>query len=138
MLHPRGSPPQPPPQLACIRNTLTFSVKKKGASSLYSDASTARPTDADVRVPLLWRTDEAKERKKITDEALQGIDSRQGTDEARKKKKEKHELIMAKRGKRGGCSPMGCLVDLNGGCPAELRAELRVELRVVKRGILYA
>ncbi|KAL2329075.1 hypothetical protein Fmac_022502 [Flemingia macrophylla] len=30
-------------------------------------------------------------------------------------------LIVAKGGKRGGCSATGCLVDLNGGCPAELR-----------------
>lgn len=30
-------------------------------------------------------------------------------------------LIVAKDGTRGGCSATGCLVDLNGGCPAELR-----------------
>ncbi|KAG4966956.1 hypothetical protein JHK87_032607 [Glycine soja] len=30
-------------------------------------------------------------------------------------------LIVAKDGIRGGCSATGCLVDLNGGCPAELR-----------------
>ncbi|TKY65677.1 Thaumatin protein 1 [Spatholobus suberectus] len=30
-------------------------------------------------------------------------------------------LIVAKGGTRGGCSATGCLVDLNGGCPAELR-----------------
>ncbi|KAF7810792.1 thaumatin-like protein 1b isoform X1 [Senna tora] len=30
-------------------------------------------------------------------------------------------LIVAKGGKRGGCSATGCLVDLNGACPADLR-----------------
>ncbi|KAA8546093.1 hypothetical protein F0562_020456 [Nyssa sinensis] len=30
-------------------------------------------------------------------------------------------LVVAKGGKRGGCSSTGCLVDLNGGCPAGLK-----------------
>ncbi|KAL0536066.1 hypothetical protein IC582_024998 [Cucumis melo] len=30
-------------------------------------------------------------------------------------------LIVAKGGTRGGCAATGCLVDLNGGCPSELR-----------------
>lgn len=30
-------------------------------------------------------------------------------------------LVAAKGGKRGGCSATGCLVDLNGACPSELR-----------------
>ncbi|XP_028768026.1 thaumatin-like protein 1b isoform X2 [Neltuma alba] len=30
-------------------------------------------------------------------------------------------LIVAKGGKRGGCSATGCLVDLNGACPADLK-----------------
>ncbi|XP_027355016.1 thaumatin-like protein 1b [Abrus precatorius] len=30
-------------------------------------------------------------------------------------------LIVAKGGTRGGCSATGCLVDLNGGCPADLK-----------------
>ncbi|XP_057497165.1 thaumatin-like protein 1b [Actinidia eriantha] len=30
-------------------------------------------------------------------------------------------LVVARGGKRGGCSSTGCLVDLNGACPAEMR-----------------
>ncbi|KAI5388037.1 variant 5, Thaumatin-like protein 1 [Lathyrus oleraceus] len=30
-------------------------------------------------------------------------------------------LVVAKGGTKGGCSPTGCLVDLNGGCPADLK-----------------
>ncbi|CAI8616813.1 unnamed protein product [Vicia faba] len=30
-------------------------------------------------------------------------------------------LIVAKGGTKGGCSPTGCLLDLNGGCPADLK-----------------